>query len=199
MEISMSWQATATLWAVLVGACLGSVYDLVRLSRAFVGVRYTNRFSSRLSRIRLPLIGTAEKEPRPLRKRGEFFLNLYIAAGDVLFFLISAVTVTVFLYHVNNGVFRWYLAFGIGAGFFLYYITVGKVVVAVSEVVAFALRAILRYLRYFLVRPVVWLACLLWRGVIRVTRTIQKKHRAAVMEKYTKNIENTLAKFPEIV
>lgn len=198
MNVSMTWQATATLWSVVIGASLGVLYDLFRLSRALVGVRYSDRFSARLAAVRLPLIGCMPSNREP-RKRGEFFRNLYVAIGDVIFFLCASVVVTVFLYHINNGILRWYLAAGMIFGFVLYYFSVGKLTVLLSEPFAFAVHSLFRYLAYFTYRPLAFL----WRAVRKkmgiVYRKCLNRRRVAAMKKYTKKICNTLDNFQEIV
>ena len=184
---------------MVVGACLGGVYDLVRLSRAMVGICYSRRFAHRLVHLSLPLVGCVTPPDRPKRKRRELFLNLYVALGDILFFLIASVTFTVFLYHANNGILRWYFVAGMVGGFVFYYMTLGKLVLIASELIVFILRAAVAYLGYFLLRPVCKLLRLLRLAVYRLARSIGQRYRVYAMRKYTKNIENTLDKFPEIV
>ena len=120
MEISMTWQAIATLIAIVVGAGVGLIYDGIRLSRAIIGIRYTDRLSRRFSTVHFPLIGILPQKEAPQRKRREFFISLYVAMGDVLFFLLASVATVVYLYHANDGIVRWYLLSGLFLGFLLY-------------------------------------------------------------------------------
>jgi len=199
MILSMGWQATITVYATLLGASLGAVYDIIRLSRALAGVRYSDRFSRRLARISLPLIGCLPEKEAPHRKRREMAINLFVAVGDVAFFLVASVAVPVFLYHTNNGILRWYLAAGMLLGFWLYRSTFGRLTVLISEPFSFVARALGAYLHYFLVLPLYkalrWLAGRIGILFAKVMRFLA----LVAMEKYTKKIENTIEKIPDIV
>lgn len=195
----MSWQALATLWAAVVGACLGVVYDGIRLTRAAVGISYSRRFEARLAAVRLPFLGVLPTEKRPPRRRKALLLSLYVAVGDVLFFLVAAFALTVFLYHANNGIPRWYLLAGMAIGFLFYYFTVSRLTTLISEPFRFACRALAAYGDYFLLRPLRLLAGVLLAAVRRVFSYLAKRRRIAFMKKYTKNIENTLDKFSTFV
>ena len=195
----MSWQATITVYAALLGGFLGAVYDVIRLSRALIGVRYSDRLSSRLARTSLPLIGCLPFEVIRSRKRREMATNLFIAVGDVCFFLVASVAVPVFLYHANNGILRWYLLVGILLGFVLYRMTLGRLTEMFSEIFTFVVRALGAYLFRFLARPVfsafAWLTNILCKSFACV------KNRCDVycMKKYTKKIENSIEIFSDFL
>ena len=195
----MRWQVIATLLALVVGAGVGLIYDGIRLSRAIVGVRYSNQFSRRFSAFRFPLIGIVEPREAPLRKRREFFLGLYVAMGDVLFFLLASVATVVFLYHANNGIVRWYLLAGLFLGFVLYYVTIAKITINLFEILTFVLRVLLAYASYFTVRPFMWILRTLARALSVLWHRIYRQYRIFAMKKYTKKIEKTLEKFPSVV
>lgn len=199
MALSMSWQATITVYAALLGGFLGAVYDVIRLSRALIGVRYSDRLSSRLAHTALPWIGCLPTETSQPRKRREMATNLFIAVGDVCFFLVASVAVPVFLYHANNGILRWYLMVGVLLGFVLYRMTLGRMTEVFSEIFTFAVRVLWTYLYRLLLRPIfrafAWLI-----GMLRQSFA-NAKNRCDVrcMKKYTKKIENTIEIFSDIM
>lgn len=195
----MTWQAVATLIAIVVGAGVGLIYDGIRLSRAIVGIRYTDRLSRRFSTVHFPLIGILPQKEAPQRKRREFFISLYVAMGDVLFFLLASVATVVYLYHANDGIVRWYLLSGLFLGFLLYYVTVGKITVNLFEVITLAFRVLLAYVAYFTVRPLTFVLRMLSRGLARLWHAAYGRYQIFVMKKYTKKIEKTLDKFPSIM
>ena len=195
----MTWQAMATLIAIVVGAGVGLIYDGIRLGRAIIGIRYTDRLSHRFSAVHFPLIGILPQKEAPQRKRKEFFISLYVAMGDVIFFLLASVATVVYLYHANDGIVRWYLLFGLFLGFLLYYVTIGKITVNLFEVITLALRLLLAYVAYFTVRPLTCVLHALLRALARLWHIAYERYRIFVMKKYTKKIEKTLDKYPSIM
>ena len=195
----MTWQAIATLIAIVVGAGVGLIYDGIRLSRAIIGIRYTDRLSRRFFAVHFPLIGTLPQREAPQRKRREFFISLYVAMGDVLFFLLASVATVVFLYHANDGIVRWYLLLGLFLGFLLYYVTVGKITVNIFEVITLSLRILLAYVAYFTVRPLVFVIRVLSRTLDHIWHVAYRRYQIFVMKKYTKKIEKALDKFSSIM
>lgn len=195
----MTWQAVATLIAIVVGAGVGLIYDGIRLSRAIVGIRYTDRLSRRFSAVYFPLIGILPQKEAPQRKRREFFICLYVAMGDVLFFLLASVATVVYLYHANDGIVRWYLLSGLFLGFLLYYFTVGKITVNLFEVITLTLRLLLAYIAYFTVRPLTCVLRVLSKALARLWHAAYGRYQIFVMKKYTEKIEKALDKFPSIM
>ena len=124
-----------------------AVYDLVRIPRILFGVRYSERGVARLHRIRLPLLGGYR------RKREHGGLGILIFFEDLIFCLLAGVSLMILFYECNNGKIR-YPAFLIaGAGFLLYRATLGRLVMLLSEWVAFFVGAAVRYLVYFATLP----------------------------------------------
>ena len=56
---------------------------------------------------------------------------------------------------MNSGIPRWYIFVGAIAGAFLYYFTIGKLVISISEYIVFSLKLIFAYFTYFISRPFV--------------------------------------------
>lgn len=152
MEVSLIQQLTVTLYSVLAGVVFGLLYDVLRISRIFLGINYVNKFTEKIKDIKLPLIDNPMR--RTTKKREEKFKAVAVGIGDILYFLIITPIAVVFTYHVNNGSIRWYLVFGMAAGFALYYFTLGKIIISVSEYIVFFIKTVFSYLSYLILRPI---------------------------------------------
>ncbi len=69
-----------------------------------------------------------------------------VVIQDILFWSVSAVLSFLFVFVVNNGAFRGYLAFGELLGFALYYFTLGALIYRVSGWVVKGIKAVFRWL-----------------------------------------------------
>ena len=148
MEVSMLGQILVMLYSVILGGVLGFIYDFFRIFRVLCGINYKNKFSEKIKSINLPKI----KNPMS-QKKNTISKDILIIITDILYFLTITPIVVVFTYHFNNGKIRWFIFFGIVVGFLVYYFTVGKLIILVSEYIAFAIKVVFSYLIYFLLRP----------------------------------------------
>lgn len=136
MEISQKLLCFLFLASFAVGVAWGVLYDLFCLSRMLLGFP-----SGKL----LPLVGY-DKRTRIKRIFG--FCLLFIE--DFLFVLLGCIGLILLLYFINDGQFRFLAPLGLGCGFFVYHVTVGRLFMRVSAV---------------LVRLIHRALGLLWRGV----------------------------------
>lgn len=219
MEISMRVQMIITVYAVIVGAVIGIIYDVIRISRVFSGVTETSS-QSKMYTLRLPLIGSgvdrkndflkfcgfgdwgkilAEKTGRK-KKDGivsEFYKSVVVFIGDILFFFVVSPIFTVFIYYANNGKIRWYLVIGAIIGFLLYYFTIGRLIMLFSSAIVFTVRTIGAYVIYFTLRPVVLLLRLILgfirKVILKISSGIKKAVLLKKMKKYTEKTEKSVA------
>jgi spore cortex biosynthesis protein YabQ len=77
--------------------------------------------------------------------------NLVVMLEDILFWLISAAAVFVFIYNTNSGEVRAFVFIGAVLGGVLYFLTISKLVIRLLSAVFFALYKIL----FVLSRPIV--------------------------------------------
>jgi hypothetical protein len=163
MQVSMWGLLVALLYSLAFGAFLHLLYDGIRIARVLCGVRYGGRVSSRLQACRLPLL-PPDFATRPPKKAGERLRTAFIVATDILFCLVAGLLFSVFVYWQNDGEVRAVLLLGAAAGFALWHQTVGRLILLVSETLAFCLRVVAAYL-FLLVRlPLSFLARLLLRA-----------------------------------
>ena len=153
------------LRSLLFGFGLGGVYSLLSVLRMLFGVRYP-RESGGWQGVSLPLLGdkTAKRFLKGKRE-GAIFLPVFV--GDLVFFVFFALGYSVFLYAFHSGILRLYSLLGVLVGFFLWKITLGRLVLRFSAYILFCLYALWDYADHFLFCPVFRaigrLLRLLWR------------------------------------
>ncbi len=108
--------------SLVLGVFLGVVYDVFRIRR----ISYS--------------VGKEKLKKNNIRERIE---TAIIAFEDVLYSLICSIVVCIFIFHTNSGKFRALALFGALSGFYIYYKTVGRLVIACSE-------RIIRFVKYIL-------------------------------------------------
>lgn len=218
MEISMKTQLIITAYAVIVGAVIGVIYDIIRISRVFSGVTETTS-QAKMYTLKLPLIGTGTERKSNFpkfcgfsensffyrRKNGrkkdgivsDVYKNVFVFVGDILFFLIVSPLFTVFIYYANSGKIRWYLVTGAVIGFVLYYFTIGRLIMLFSSLIVFIIRSAGAYIIYFTLRPVVILirlACrMMHKLILKISNLISTSVRLKKMKKYTEKTEKSIA------
>lgn len=152
------------LGGLLLGAVFGAAYDLLRITRVLMGVRYNTRTSA---------IPTAKLMP-PIKRRahphriGRSLRDVLVNLEDFLFFLAVGPTVAIFLSAANHGRVRWLAFAGIAAGFVLYRLTVGRLVIACSTAIAAVLRVMFAWALWLITRPF----CLLGRLICRLAHRL---------------------------
>lgn len=173
MEVSIGNQLLIAVYSLLYGVVLGAVYDAFRIGRIFFGINYVNRFTGHIKCIKLPLISN------PMLNdaigKSQRYKNTVVFIGDVLYFVLITPPSTVFVYAFNNGNVRWYLFFGIVAGFATYYFTVGRLVISVSEYIVFSVKVLFSYVAYFTVRPIKKAANFLFSKIRKAACYIKSK------------------------
>ncbi len=184
MDISQSAIALLYLYACLLGAALGLLYDACRITRIFLGEHYSRRAVARLHALRLPLIGgyRAHRARRSLR--------VVIFIEDFFFCILSGVAIILLCYEAFNGNIRIPVFLCAAGGFALYRCTLGKVIMLFSEVIAFGVECVLRYCVFFVLFPFRWAGGRLYRllrgAAGSVRRGAWKRSRAAYTEREMK-------------
>ncbi len=162
METSPYLLWNLLLNAFLGGVLLGAIYDTMRLSRVFLGVcHYTDispgwkacsPFAKKISNKKIPPV----------------FATVLFVIQDFCFCLSAGILIAILLFYGNNGNFRGFVPLGLLAGFLLYYVTIGKLLIKVSEYVIFTIKIAVLYVIFYLTRPLLLLAHLLgtWYSAI---------------------------------
>lgn len=153
MVISQWQLALLYLNAGVLGIGLGLFYDALRMVRMFFGERFSTG-SNRLCHKKLPLI-----QMKSQRKHHKRLSAVVIFMLDFLFCLVAAVAIILLFYQMNNGKLRFWAFPMVGIGFYLYRMTLGRLVMLCSETVAFFLEAAIRYVFFFAFFPWKWAFC----------------------------------------
>lgn len=181
------------LASLTVGLLVGMIYDVIRILRVALGIsRYTAAASAPAFRPRF-------LKPKEKKKAGHsrVFSFLFLAIFDFFFCVIVGILLSVLLFYRNDGEFRGFVIVGVAVGFFVYYQTVGKLVIRGSEYVIFALRNAVLYLAYYTSWPVIAFGRFLARrvgGVIHRARARAREKRVARYDGRIRKEMTTLSK-----
>ena len=175
MEIFIADQIKTMAESCLLGLIFGVGYDIIRIAY-ILGHVATYR-------------GTCEK-PVPHTK-GAFALFFGL---DFSYLLVVTFFFSVFLFHANHGIFRLYLFLPAVLGFFIYYRTIGRLVMFFSETIVLFLRRLAEYLLW---KPICFLGSRLWRlgkylwnhSVGVIVRQVGRQRRI----RYARNLEKKFA------
>ena len=182
MTVSMTGELLFLLASFVFGVCTGGAYDVLRIGRMLMGVRYAGAPYRNFSAVSLPLIGR-RTAMRYCRKERRALLFFPVLLGDVFFFLLLGIAYPVFLYAVHSGVFRLYSLLALFFGFLLYRQSVGRAVLFLSSYIIFALRALCDYLWFFVFHPLGLLFGILFRVGKRICGGIHacSRHICAII------------------
>lgn len=178
MEISPYMLFLLLVYSFLFGMAAGVFNDINRITRAFLGVRYSSRSFDKLYSLKLPFVGAlGDKRKEGKLKRG--LLSVIIFFQDILLFAFMGCGTAILNYYLNRGQFRLYTIAAVAAGFVVYYFTLGKLVIFLSQGIVFLLRAIFGIAAYIVSRPFVWIFSIVKRGVLycykKISYAIAKK------------------------
>ncbi|MBE6557885.1 MAG: hypothetical protein E7661_02590 [Ruminococcaceae bacterium] len=143
LEISQKLLCFLFLASFASGIAMGGVYDLLSLSRLVLG------FSS------------DQKHPRTLAgSRKKIFTALgrcLLFAEDLCFVLLCGICLLLLLYFINDGVFRFWAPMGLCCGFFVYRVTLGRLIISISERLVKLIHRLLKGLLSCLLLPIRWI------------------------------------------
>lgn len=185
MEVSFSEQINVALMSVVLGLAFGAIYDVVRIFRTLLGVSYVNKFSDRLKKVKLPFIKNPYNFQKSKRKIAE---NIMVFLTDMAYFLVITAVMTVYTYHVNSGIVRWYIFGGAIVGILLYYVTLGRLIISVSECIAFFIRAFVLYIAFFLSKPFLIL-CLKIKPYLKKIKSTKNKDKKSHQKNSNRRVE----------
>ena len=180
MEISQKLLCFLFLASFATGAFLGIIYDLLTLIRLLAG-----------------LSPVAPKVSAERFKRACGLALLFL--GDLCFMLLCGVTLVLLLYFINDGGFRFLAPLGMSCGLFVYRVTLGRLVLSLSETLVKCLRYVIRVVARAIWKPLYACLCLGYRLVIcpigdlirqRLDRRLIKQTKRMI-EDYVKEAEQT--------
>ncbi len=177
MEISQALLLLLLFYSFALGIATAIFYDANRIIRVLCGVKYSKKAYDRLYAIKLPI---TKRTVKMGESRG-FIKSAVINIGDFLSVLLAAGGLIVLNYSYNNGRFRFFTVIGLCVGFFFYRITVGKIVMAIAEPIAFICKYCFLSIFIFLSRPITKIVSFVSKNIKKViylcSLTIEKKRK----------------------
>ena len=128
------------LKAYLLGVALGFFYDGIRFVKMLCGVRYGTKI---LAAKEATKRAEAEKVKTPRVKA--VFLYAVTFIFDLIFWVAFGISAVLLFYNVSGGVFRASALPAMLGGLFLYYISLGRLMLALSARLVILLRKICRF------------------------------------------------------
>ena len=200
MEVSMRSLVFTSMYAVIFGAALGMFYDVFRILRIIFGV---SEYGGRPPHCRLYKKGIPDLFSG---KRGKAFSSVFVCITDIFYFVLSGIAFILFLYCFNYGRFRWFILLFTVLGFRLYYLSVGKAVIAVSGALSEFVKLFLNTVLFALLYPFRAAARLLSRffrktvrpAVFSIVFTIDKCRLKRYTLKCIKKIDKIVDKWVDV-
>lgn len=127
--IVVSEQLTYILYSVIYGLFVSLIYTLIKIVR-IATLTDKSKVNSVISEI------------------------LFIHILDIIYFTFIGVTFSIFVYTFNHGRIRWYLVLGAVFGFWIWYNSIGRLIMFISEYVVRALKSFTSLLIYVIMMPV---------------------------------------------
>lgn len=186
MEFFIEKQLLNIVYSVILGLIFGGLYDIIRIIYVLCGIASYQGQKNRIKSGKLPFV--------------------IFALLDFFYAMCVTVLYSFFDYWAENGRFRFYILFSVAAGFFIYYNTLGRAVMLVSEAVAAWLKKVFTYVVIkplaFIVKKLLRLTKFLYSAtagalisaVIRAAR-IRRTERYLKSLKYDISFENNSKNF----
>ncbi len=146
MEISPLVLAQMLLCSFFFGIGVGAFCDAWRIFRVFLGERFSKKEFSGLYSIKLPFV---KKSLFPKQRKPHFFRSITVFAGDFFCVIFATLGLIVINYSYNDGRFRFFSVIGLVLGFLLYRVTLGRLIMLISEPIAFIIKYI--FLSFFVI------------------------------------------------
>lgn len=146
MEICIEKQLINIVYSVILGLIFGGIYDIIRITQVLCRVvSYSGEKGSGYCSM----------------KRGKTAAVVF-AVTDSLFMLSVCVIFSLFTYAADNGHFRMFMLIFAICGFVLYYNTLGRLVMLVSDAIA---RFLVKAFRAVVLIPLTWTSRMIGRAL----------------------------------
>lgn len=192
MEISPYMLMLLLIYSFFFGMSVGALNDINRIIRAFLGVRYSKYSFDKLYSKKLPFV----KKPLERKEIGvakRRILSFIIFIQDILLFVYFGCGIVVVNYYFNRGQFRLYTIAAALAGGALYYFTLGKIVMAISEAIIFFIRGAFKVVFFIIFYPI----SLIFKKIFGAIKKMCIKIKTSLAKKrdirYNESRQNELA------
>lgn len=190
MEISPLLLSALLFFSLLFGIILGVINDINRIIRVFFGVKYSDK---KFNKIR----ALAEKREKIKKKRISVkLLNLLIFIQDFLLMMSLGCGIVILNYYFNDGRFRLFSLICAVVGFLLYYFTIGKIMMLISEPITLILKLVFSTICYYISYPFAAFIRYVLKIINKLIRSI--KNRIAKKENMSYNIKKTTYMYEKV-
>lgn len=80
--------------------------------------------------------------------------SFFVAAEDFFFCISVSSVYIIFVFCANNGALRWFSFFGAAMGFYIYFVTVGRIVMKFSQLIINFIKSVIKFIRQKIFHPV---------------------------------------------
>lgn len=103
--------------------------------------------------------------------------SIIIFFEDLLFFISASIFTFLFIFSVNSGQLRWFIFLGLILGFVVYYFTLGKLVLKISQVIIKAVKTIFKFLFSLFIKPFVIIFRWFYKKINPVCTNVKNKSK----------------------
>lgn len=103
--------------------------------------------------------------------------SVIIFLEDLIFFICAAIATFFFIFQTNTGQIRWFIFFGLIVGFVLYYLTIGKLVIKVSEFIINFIKSVFKILFKIFIKPFIIIFRWFYKKISPVCINIKNKSK----------------------
>ena len=187
MEISPLTLSLLLFFSFLYGICIGIVNDTNRIIRVFFGVRYT-----KINFDKLYAFLKIKNEEKSKTKTKNIYLNILIFIQDIFLCIFAAAGIILLNYYFNDGRFRLFTVVAMLFSAVLYYLSVGKLIMLISEPITLIIRTCVVFVVKIIFIPI-RTVCMWVYSMINYTFLKTKKHIAKIINiRYNRREEQRL-------
>ena len=173
MEIYLEKQLINIAYSLILGLIFGGIYDIIRIIHILLGIASYSGEKVGMKRGTLPFI--------------MFFIL------DAAYAVTASVIFSLFNYYACNGEFRVFILASVCVGFFVYHVTLGRLVMLFSEAIARILKRVIHYTvvipTRFVVRITVRIARFVYRNTLgRVLTALVRLYYIYRTERYIRHL-----------
>ena len=144
MEISIGNQLLTILNSFFLGIFVSFIYQIFKIIRFHLIKEFSINFTKKMKD------KTFKNVVNPLKKKRKHkaFKRIFESIVDFSYFLVITPIYTIFFFQTSNGIVRWYVfAFSL-VGFFVFQITVGKIINKILEYIGFYFDVFISFIIY---------------------------------------------------
>ncbi len=133
LGFDMALQVNLLLYSLILGAFLGAFFDLMRISRVFLSIFFSEKTGHTVGNTVIAVVSFFE---------------------DIIFFAVSAAVTVLFCFQANGGSARGFILLGVLGGFSIYLFTLGRLTKLISEAISRLIYRLLSFVFRRILSPI---------------------------------------------